>query len=147
VAVVGPIHPVRGRAHPRVLAGDHPVDRSSGEEAGGPFMSVRWTDVAGAMVLRLSGRVAELADAVAVGVKAVVVDSPVILDVRQAEATAAADVAVVLHVAAGAAVRPGRVCVVASTPGTQFGLAVFRTVADALQAWCFAENGYGSGWR
>jgi len=141
------MHGLRGLADQRVVVGDHPDDPSSGEGLDGPLMSVTWTDVAGAMVLRLSGRVAPLADAVAVGVAAVVVDAPVILDVRQAEAVAPADVAVVLHVAASAALRPGRVCAVASAPGTQFGLAVFRTVADALQAWCLAENGFGTGWR
>jgi hypothetical protein len=146
VEVVRAVHDARGVVDRPVLTRDHPRDPSD-DGPDGALVSIRWTDIAGAMVIRLRGRVAPLADALAVGVATVVVDAPVILDVRHVEVAAPDDVAVALRLVTGTPLPLGRVCVVASTPGTQFGLAVFKTVGDALQAWCFGDSGYGSGWR
>jgi len=139
------MHGARDLGDPAVVGRDCSGSRSPDQGQDDSLVSVWWTDVADAMVLRLNGRVAPLADALAEGVAAVVPDAPVILDVRHVGAPA--DVAVVLRGVAGVLGGRGRVCVVGSTPDTQFGLAVFRTVGDALQAWCLADGGYGSGWR
>jgi hypothetical protein len=119
VEVVRAVHDARGVVDRPVLTRDHPRDPSD-DGPDGALVSIRWTDIAGATV---------------------------ILDVRHVEVAAPDDVAVALRLVTGTPLPLGRVCVVASTPGTQFGLAVFKTVGDALQAWCFGDSGYGSGWR
>jgi hypothetical protein len=81
---------------------------------------------------------------------------PVIVDLSDVVLASATPVVDLARSVLGADREPGQACVVCAKPATRALLderqvtrcvAVFGSVGDALQARCFARDGYGPGWR